>query len=109
MNQAALHILLSLSQGPLHGYGIIKEIEALSGGQFRVGPGTLYDNLPRLIAQGLVADLDANDARKDPRRRYELTQSGAKALAAEIERLGNVLRVGRQRLQRLTLAEEKQR
>ena len=57
LSSATLHILLALAGGNLHGYGIIKEVARNSDGHYRLGPGTLYDNLKKLIDSGLVADV----------------------------------------------------
>ena len=56
LSSATLHILLALAGGNLHGYGIIKEVVRSSNGHYRLGPGTLYDNLKKLMTAGLVAD-----------------------------------------------------
>jgi DNA-binding PadR family transcriptional regulator len=91
---AVLHILLALAGEARHGYAIMREVERESQGRHRLGPGTLYDNLQRLLAQGLVEEAGW----KDRRRRYRLSSMGAKALAAEIGRLEAVVRTGRARL-----------
>jgi len=88
---ATLHILLALAAEDLHGYGIMQEVERQSEGRFRLGPGTLYDNLARLVRDGLVAEA-GEEAR---RRYYRLTASGRRLLAAEIARLEIVVRDAR--------------
>jgi DNA-binding PadR family transcriptional regulator len=100
LSSAVLHILLALSQEPMHGYGIIKEVERQSGRQYRIGPGTLYDNLDKLMTAGLVEDLGVGDE-ADPRRKYRLTKEGAETLGGELESLESVLRLGRRRLRHL--------
>ncbi len=57
LSPATLHILLALAGGDLHGYGIIQEIARHSEGHYKPGPGTLYDNLKKLMDAGLVADV----------------------------------------------------
>jgi DNA-binding PadR family transcriptional regulator len=104
LSAAVLHILLALSQEAMHGYGIIKEVERQSGRQYRIGPGTLYDNLDKLMTAGLVEDLGAGEE-ADPRRKYRLTREGAKALRGELVALESVLRLGKKRLRRLKGAE----
>jgi DNA-binding PadR family transcriptional regulator len=85
---AALHILLALAAGELHGYGIIKEIERQSEGLYKLGPGTLYDNLQKLLDHDLVRDMGQRDGDTDPRRRYyRLSATGKKLLIAETRRL----------------------
>ncbi len=64
LSSATLHILLALAGGNLHGYGIIKEVARNSDGHYRIGPGTLYDNLKKLISAGLVADAPTSSSSK---------------------------------------------
>ena len=90
---AALHILLSLASEDRHGYGIMQEIARQSDGQYKLGPGTLYDNLQKLMNQGLVEESPQPPAHDDPRRRYfRLTSFGRGVLSTEIDRLENVIR-----------------
>lgn len=90
---AALHILLSLASEDRHGYGIMQEIARQSDGQYKLGPGTLYDNLQKLMNQGLVEESPKPPAHDDPRRRYfRLTSFGRGVLSTEIDRLENVIR-----------------
>ena len=56
LSSATLQILLALAGGDLHGYGIIKEVARNSDGHYKLGPGTLYDNLKKLMDAGLVSD-----------------------------------------------------
>jgi DNA-binding PadR family transcriptional regulator len=104
ISPAVLHILLALSEQALHGYGIIKEVDRQTHGQYRLGPGTLYDNLVKLIEDGLVDDIPPNNE-PDSKRMYRLTQSGAGVLSAELIGLESVLRLGRRRLRSLQNAE----
>jgi DNA-binding PadR family transcriptional regulator len=107
LSSATLHILLALAGGNLHGYGIIKEVARNSDGHYRLGPGTLYDNLRKLMDAGWVADVPASSSTKrksavskeDDRRFYSLTKEGKDALSAEVERLQTVIRKARLRLQ----------
>jgi DNA-binding PadR family transcriptional regulator len=95
---ATLHILLALAGEEMHGYGIMQEIARQSEGRYRIGPGTLYDNLQRLTAQGIVAEADVPGV--DPRRRYyRLTSLGRGVLSAEIKRLESVIHQARLHLQ----------
>jgi DNA-binding PadR family transcriptional regulator len=101
MAPATLHILLALAGEDLHGYGIMQEVQRQSGGHYKLGPGTLYDNLQRLTAQGLVQETPRRSADDDPRRRYyHLTASGRRVLSEEISRLETVVREGKLRLRR---------
>lgn len=107
LSSATLHILLALAGGNLHGYGIIKEVTRNSDGHYRLGPGTLYDNLKKLMDAGLVADAATSSSSKrkpvsskeDDRRFYTLTKDGKNALAAEVNRLQSVVREAKLRLQ----------
>src|SRR5882757_3192676 len=101
LSSATLHILLALAGGNLHGYGIIKEVTRNSDGHYRLGPGTLYDNLKKLMDAGLVADSKRRpiSSKEDDRRFYTLTKDGKNALAAEVDRLQSVVREAKLRLQ----------
>lgn len=94
---ATLHILLALAAEDLHGYGIMLEVLDQSEGRYRLGPGTLYDNLQRLMNQGLVEEAGGRRPREqDSRRRYyRLSAAGRSVLAAEIARLEEVVRTAR--------------
>jgi DNA-binding PadR family transcriptional regulator len=91
---AFLHILLALAGEELHGYGIMQEISRQSGGRYKLGPGTLYDNLQRLVKQGVVepSGEDPDDSR---RRYYRLTSLGRRVISAEISRLEGLVREAR--------------
>jgi len=100
LSPATLHILLSLAGDDLHGYAIMQEIARQSDGKYKLGPGTLYDNLQKLIQRQWVQELGHRPADDDPRRRYyRLTAAGRGVLAAETSRLGEVVREARSRLQ----------
>lgn len=93
LSPAALHILLCLAGEARHGYGIMQDVALQSNGQYKLGPGTLYDNLQKLMNQGLVVEARRKDTNDDPRRRYyELTNLGRSVLEADVERLKNVVR-----------------
>jgi DNA-binding PadR family transcriptional regulator len=97
---ATLHILLSLASEDLHGYGIMQEVARQSQGTYKLGPGTLYDNLQKLIQRKVVQELGRRPGDEDPRRRYyRLTSLGRDVLAAETDRLADVVRQARLRLQ----------
>jgi DNA-binding PadR family transcriptional regulator len=106
LSSATLHILLALAGGNLHGYGIIKEVARNSDGHYRLGPGTLYDNLKKLIDSGLVADVPTTTStrraaatKEDDRRFFTLTREGKDVLAREVDRLQGVVTKARARLQ----------
>jgi DNA-binding PadR family transcriptional regulator len=101
LSSASVHILLALSESDLHGYGIMQSVKQQSGGNYRLGPGTLYANLDRLLASGLVGDTERKLKGGDTRREYRLTASGERALRLEIRRLRQVVDVARTRLGKL--------
>jgi DNA-binding PadR family transcriptional regulator len=99
LSSASFHILLALASGDLHGYGIMQEVSRQSEGQYKLGPGTLYDNLKKLMSQGLIEETDPPSAGEDPRRRYyRLSPLGGDLLSAEVRRLENALREARAHL-----------
>ena len=100
LSSATLHILLSLAGEDLHGYGVMQEVFRQSQGQYKLGPGTLYDNLQKLIERRFIQELGHRAEDDDPRRRYyRLTSRGRGVLAAEVARLEGVVREGKLRLQ----------
>jgi len=98
LSPATLHVLLALTGGDLHGYGIMLEVARQSGGQYKIGPGTLYDNIKKLLNLGLVEETPAKKSDDPQRRRYHLTEKGGAVLGAETERLTGVLREARRGL-----------
>lgn len=92
---ATLHILLALAGGGLHGYGIMQDVQRQSGGKYKLGPGTLYDNLQRLMKQELVEEIDDPKGENSRRRCYRLTSLGRAVLRAEIARLEGVVKEAR--------------
>jgi len=98
LTPAVFHILLTLADGEAHGYAVMQEVTRRSGGSVRLGPGTLYGAISRLLEDGIVAE---SEERPDPemddtrRRYYRLTQLGGRVLAAETERLADLVRAAR--------------
>ncbi|HEX7068414.1 MAG TPA: helix-turn-helix transcriptional regulator [Candidatus Limnocylindria bacterium] len=96
LTPAVLHILLALSTEERHGYGIMKQVERESGGKVKMGPGTLYGSIGRMMDAGLIRE---SDKRPDPdmvderRIYYAITGAGRKALQAELDRYRNVVAV----------------
>jgi DNA-binding PadR family transcriptional regulator len=89
---ATLHILLSLAGEKMYGYAIMQEVARQSEGRFKLGPGTLYDNLQRLMKAGLVEEAAGRPGDDNSRRRYyRLSAMGRGVLAAEIDRLRDVV------------------
>jgi DNA-binding PadR family transcriptional regulator len=90
--EPSLYILVSLSDGPKHGYAIMMDVEASSG--VPLGPGTLYGALARLERRGLIEALEPEDRR----RPYRLTGLGATTLKAQLDGLAGFARTGLRRL-----------
>ncbi len=100
LSTPAFHILVALSDQERHGYAIMQEVAAHSAGAVRLGPGTLYGALKRLLTAGLVAEGGerADAALGDERRRYyRLTDFGLAVARAEARRLEAMLRLARRR------------
>ena len=99
---ATLHILVSLADEERHGYAIMQDIAARTGGALKMSAGTLYRSIQRMLDQGLIAETDRRPPRAedDERRRYyRITPFGRKVAEAESSRLQAVLRMAkRQRL-----------
>lgn len=93
LTEAVYYILLSLME-PMHGYGIMQNVETLSGGRVRLAAGTLYGAINTLLERGWITALPgARDSRK---KEYQITDLGKEAVAAEITRLQELLKNGRQ-------------
>lgn len=100
LTPAVFHILLALSSGERHGYGIMKQVEADTQGKVNMGNGTLYGSLKRMLDAGLVKESDKRvDPEMDDERRiyYQITGIGAKALAAELERYKRIVTLAQER------------
>jgi DNA-binding PadR family transcriptional regulator len=100
LTPAVLHILLALSSGERHGYGIMKQVESDSHAKVKMGPGTLYGSLGRMMEAGLIRESDKKiDPEMDDERRvyYEITGIGRAALAAELERYRAVVAVAKKK------------
>jgi DNA-binding PadR family transcriptional regulator len=100
LSTAAFHILLALAGGEMHGYGIMQEVSAGSGDSIRLGPGTLYRSIQRLLADGLIIESsDRPDPELDDERRryYRLTTLGVRVAQREAQRLATLVRVAQSR------------
>jgi DNA-binding PadR family transcriptional regulator len=97
LQAAAFHILLALTGGDAHGYGIIQDVEARTNGALRLSPGTLYRTIQRLLDDGLIEEpRRLAQPKGDPRRRYyRLTPFGTAVARAETERLTELVRMAR--------------
>ena len=101
MTTRTLQILLALAEGPLHGYGIKQSVEERTGGAVRLGSGTLYEAVHRLVGRGHIQEVEAPPEEPSsggpPRRFYALTRSGRDALTEELRRMDEVVRFARRR------------
>ena len=100
LSPAVLNILLALAEEERHGYGIMREVEERTGGRTRMGPGTLYGSIKRMLAEGLIEESDErpDPAMDDQRRRYyRITDFGRRVAGAEAERLSGLIETARAR------------
>ena len=97
LNHSEFHILLALADCERHGYGIMQEVMQRSAGTVRLGPGTLYGAIKRMLVTGLIEESSKRPASKndDERRRcyYRLTRFGRRTATKEAERLAALVRV----------------
>lgn len=86
---ASLHIVLALLEGELHGYALMRRVGELSDGAVKMGPGTLYGTLNRLVDDGLIIETTdrAAQAERERRRYYTLTPNGRAVALEELSRL----------------------
>lgn len=101
LTPAVLHILLALLSGDRHGYAIMKQVQEDSQGRTKMGPGTLYGSLGRMLDAGLVAEAETKvDPAMGEERRiyYKLTPTGRAALESELQRYRHVVSVAKGRL-----------
>jgi DNA-binding PadR family transcriptional regulator len=95
LSEATYLILTSLASRPRHGYGIMKDVEGMSQGRVRLSTGTLYGALRRLLQDGWIARLSAEQSNLESDGRnqkyYRLTSEGEKLLRAEVDRLSQLL------------------
>ena len=98
LTPAMFHILLALADKERHGYHIMREVDERTGGNVKLGPGTLYGSIKRMMADGLIEELEE---RPDPeldderRRYYRLTDFGFRVASAEAQRLEQIVRSAR--------------
>jgi DNA-binding PadR family transcriptional regulator len=100
LTPAVFHILLALADGERHGYGIMLEVDRITAGQLRLGPGTLYRSIQRMLVDGLIVERkEAVDPEVDDERRryYRLTKLGLEVARAEAQRLEALVKASRQR------------
>jgi DNA-binding PadR family transcriptional regulator len=95
---ATFHILVALADDDRHGYAVIKDIEARTGGRLKLSAGTLYRSVDRMVQQGLIREISSPLARNmdDERRRYyRITPFGREVAMAEGRRLAQMLDLAR--------------
>ena len=98
LTPAVFHILVTLADGEAHGYAVMQEVTRRSGGVVKLGPGTLYGAISRLLEAEIIEE---SEERPDPemddtrRRYYRLTKFGARVLAAETDRLAELVKAAR--------------
>jgi DNA-binding PadR family transcriptional regulator len=95
---AVFHILIALADRDRHGYSIMQDVSARTGGKVRLSAGTLYSSVRRMLEQGLIEELaeSPDPSSTDERRRYyRLTRFGKRVAAAEVERLSLLLQQAR--------------
>lgn len=98
LTPAMFHVLLAIADKERHGYEIMQEVQERTEGNVRLGPGTLYGSIKRMLADGLIQE---TDERPDPefdderRRYYRLTEFGYRVAKAESERLASLLKTAR--------------
>ena len=100
LSESAFLVLLSLAEGPRHGYAILRDVEELSGGRVTLSTGTLYGVIRRYLDAGWIkraADPDPQDNNRE-RQAYNLTSAGRRVVAAEAERLETLVKLSRARL-----------
>jgi DNA-binding PadR family transcriptional regulator len=93
LKSADFHILLTLVNGPRHGYGIMKDVESESGGEVRLEIGSLYRLLARMLEAGLIEETEGDNRR----RCYRISRQGRQAVKMEAARLAGVVALARAR------------
>jgi len=100
LTPAVFHVLLALADGERHGYAIMQEVAESTGGRIRMGPGTLYGTIKRLLEARMIEE---SDERPDPdldderRRYYRLTALGQRAVRAEAQRYAEMAQIARRK------------
>jgi len=97
LSEPVLMILMSLAKEPRHGYALLKDIEALSGGRVRLSTGTLFWALRRLLEDGWIERFEQEDTSRQ-KQAYRLTIVGRKQLQIELDRMKQLTRAGMARL-----------
>jgi DNA-binding PadR family transcriptional regulator len=104
LTEATYYVLVSLVE-PRHGYGIMQNVAALTGGEVRIGPGTLYGALNNLLKQGLIERSGDEETEGERRKTYGLTPLGRSIVLLECERVETLARIGRAAAERIRIQE----
>src|SRR5262245_18741447 len=100
LTPAMFHIMVALADGEDHGYGIMQDVQRLTDGEMKLGPGTLYRSIQRMLVDRLIEELDIaldDEADDDRRRYYRLTSMGLAVASADTKRLALLLDAARAR------------
>jgi DNA-binding PadR family transcriptional regulator len=100
LTPAVFHVLLALADGPSHGYGIMQEVDEFTAGSTKLGPGTLYRSIQRMLVDGLIEELAIAahaDSDDDRRRYYRLTPKGLATANSEAQRIATLMEAAQQR------------
>src|ERR1700752_2796342 len=99
LTPAVFFILFALADGEKHGYAIMQTVSRISDNQFRMGPGTLYTTIQRLLDLDLIEEPESagRSDHENRRRYYKLTRTGKTILAADISRMESVVRLAREK------------
>lgn len=100
LTAAVFFILFALADREKHGYAIMQSVSQISENQFRMGPGTLYSTIQRLLDLDLIEETDgvgSQSDHEDRRRYYRLTRTGKAILAADLNRMQSILRLAREK------------
>ncbi len=98
LTSAEFHLMLVLADGEMHGYGMMQAVKETTHGTLKIGPGTLYTTIKRLLERGWLVELDLREDDAGERRRYyKLSGFGGRVLRAEATRLAHSISTARQR------------
>lgn len=100
LREATFFIMVCLANDPKHGYAILKEVETLSDGRIILSTGTLYGAIKRLLDQGWIERMEADDTDGRDKKSYRLTDLGRRVLQAESNRLAHIATLGQRVLGR---------
>jgi DNA-binding PadR family transcriptional regulator len=95
LQPAVFHILLALADRDRHGYAILQDIAARTGGRIRMSPGTLYGSIKRMLDQGLIEEFEDLNTSDERRRYYRISRFGRRVAIAEAARFESLLAQGR--------------